>query len=73
MMTSNLHVLDWLALILAIVGALNWGSIGLFDFNFVNAVFGTGTALTRVIYTLVGLAGVYLVFAAPSWGRSRSS
>ncbi len=72
-MTSNLTVLDWVSLILVIVGALAWGAIGLFDFNIVAAIFGIGTTITRVIYTLVGLAGLYLIFAAPNWVRQRGS
>lgn len=72
-MTSNLTVLDWIALILVIIGALNWGAIGLFDFNFVAAIFGVATTITRVIYTLVGLGGLYLIFAAPNWVRQRAS
>lgn len=46
------------ALVLAIIGALNWGLIGLFGFNLVTALFGLG-ALTRLVYLVVGLAGVY--------------
>jgi hypothetical protein len=46
-----------IALIVAIIGALNWGLIGLFDYNLVEAIFGTGTA-TDVVYIIVGVAGV---------------
>ncbi|HLO11665.1 MAG TPA: DUF378 domain-containing protein [Pseudoneobacillus sp.] len=47
-----------IALILTIIGAINWGLIGFFDFNLVAAIFGTDTALSRIIYGLVGLAGL---------------
>ena len=70
-MTTTLNIVDWIAIILVFVGALNWGSIGVFDFNFVAALFGLMTTLTRIIYILVGLAGIYLIFAAPSWVRHR--
>lgn len=70
---TNLNVLDWVALILVIVGALNWGAIGLFDFNFVAAIFGVMSTITRVIYILVGLSGLYLIFAAPNWARQKGS
>lgn len=52
--------MDTLSLILIIIGALNWGLIGLFQFDFVAALFGgmAGT-VSRVIYTLVGLAGIW--------------
>lgn len=47
-----------LALILTIIGAINWGLIGFFDFNLVASIFGADTALSRIIYSLVGLAGL---------------
>ena len=43
---------------LTIVGALNWGLVGLFSFNLVEAIFGVDTLLTNVVYTFVGLAGI---------------
>ncbi|MBR6739447.1 MAG: DUF378 domain-containing protein [Clostridia bacterium] len=52
---------DRLALILVIVGALNWGSVGIFDFNFVDAIFKAGSVLSRVIYTIVGVAGLWSI------------
>jgi uncharacterized protein len=56
--------LDWLSIILTVVGALNWGLIGLFNFNLVETLFGTGSLLTRIVYILVGLAGLYLIYTA---------
>lgn len=53
-------VLSWITSILVIVGALNWGLVGFFDFNLVEAIFGVG-ALSRVIYAVVGLAGLYAI------------
>lgn len=52
------------ALALVIIGAINWGLVGLFDFNLVAALFGDDSALTNLIYILVGLSGLYLAFAA---------
>lgn len=52
-----MNVLRVSALPLAIVGALNWGLVGLFNFNLVSAIFGEGSALSRIIYALVGIAG----------------
>ncbi len=50
------------ALILVIIGALNWGSISLFQFDFVAALFGgQSMLLSRVVYGLVGLAGLYCI------------
>src|SRR4051812_35825091 len=63
--TGRPTALDWVALVLMVVGGLNWGLVGLFQFDLVAAVFGTMTAAARTVYTLVGLAAVYgLVIAA---------
>ncbi len=62
----------WVAIVLAVIGAVNWGLVGLFDFNVVSAIFGPMSTLSRIIYVLVGLAGLYLVFAAATLeSRSR--
>ena len=45
-------------LVLTIVGALNWGLIGLLDFNLVSTIFGSGTMLEKLVYILVGIAGI---------------
>jgi len=55
-------MLDRIALILAIIGGLNWGSIGLFRFDIVAWIFGGQTALvSRIIYTIVGLAALWCI------------
>lgn len=55
-------ILDKIALILAIIGGLNWGSIGLFRFDLVAALFGGQTSMvSRIIYTLVGLAALWCI------------
>lgn len=54
-----MKALNMVALILIIVGGLNWGLVGAFEFNLVDAIFGEGSALARVVYGLVGLAAVY--------------
>ena len=61
---SSLTALTWVAIILSAIGAFNWGLVGLFGFNLVAAIFGATSALTRIIYVLVGLAGIYLVAVA---------
>lgn len=50
-----------LALTLAIIGALNWGLIGLFNFNLVSWLFGDFSLLSRIVYILVGVSGLYLI------------
>ena len=54
------NVVDWIALVLAIVGSINWG-LTAFDFNVVELVFGSFPALVNIVYYLVGLAGLYLI------------
>ena len=52
--------MDTLALILVIIGALNWGLVGLFSFDVIAAIFGRSTAVvSRIIYTIIGLAGLW--------------
>jgi len=52
--------LDWTALSLVIIGAINWGLIGLFRFDLIATLFGgMESAISRVIYVIVGLAGLY--------------
>lgn len=70
--SEKLNVFDWIALILVIVGALNWASVGLFDYDFVATVFGAMTSVTRTIYVLVGLSGLYLAFVSPALCRRRT-
>lgn len=52
--------LDWIAFLLIIIGGLNWGLIGLFDYDLVATIFGTMSSVTRTIYSLVGLGAIYL-------------
>ena len=56
-----MKVLNTIVLVLIIVGALNWGLIALFNFDLVAWLFGTMTMLTRIVYGLVGLAGLWAV------------
>lgn len=55
-------MLDKIALLLTIIGALNWGSIGIFQFDIVAWIFGGQDAIiSRIIYTLVALAGIWCI------------
>lgn len=60
----RLNALDYIAIVLLVIGGLNWGLVGLFGFNLVSAIFGAGTLLTRAIYVLVGLSAVYTAVEA---------
>ena len=56
-----MSTLDWVAWTLVVVGALNWGLVGLTGLNLVETIFGT-TPLTNFVYILVGLGGVYMLW-----------
>lgn len=61
---KNLNAFDWTSLVLVVIGALNWGLVGIFKFDLVAALFGDMSALSRIVYALVGLAAVYLAIIA---------
>ena len=54
-------MLDYTALTIAIIGAVNWGLIGFFNFNLVSSLFGGISWISRIINALVGLCGLYLI------------
>ena len=62
LLAENRNVLDWIALVLVIVGGLNWGLVGLFKFNLVSAIFGAVPFLMNLVYVLVGLSALYLIY-----------
>jgi uncharacterized membrane protein YuzA (DUF378 family) len=51
---------DLIAMILVLIGGLNWGLVGLADFDLVATLFGAGSTLSKIVYILVGLSAVYL-------------
>ena len=53
-----MHTLYKVALVIATIGCLNWGLVGIFDFNLVEYLFGDGTLLTRIVYILVLISGL---------------
>lgn len=58
-----MKTLDVLAIVLLIVGGLNWGLVGLLEFDLVAAIFGPMSALARIVYTVVGIAALYRLVA----------
>jgi uncharacterized membrane protein YuzA (DUF378 family) len=64
--------IDWVAYVLVLIGALNWGLVGAFKFNLVEKIFGDMTVLARIIYVLVGLAALYLVVTVGKLAKSDS-
>jgi uncharacterized membrane protein YuzA (DUF378 family) len=67
---SKLNTLDWIAVVLLAIGGLNWGLVGIFKWDLVAAIFGDMTALTRVIYTLVGISAIYILAISGKLGKS---
>ncbi|MBQ1394272.1 MAG: DUF378 domain-containing protein [Lachnospiraceae bacterium] len=65
-----MKVLDYIILILVIIGALNWGLIGFFRFDLIRVLFGNMSGLSRIIYALVGISGIY---ALSYFGRIRNA
>jgi uncharacterized protein len=63
-MDRRLTTLDWIALILVIIGGLNWLLVGLFSFDLVAAIFGELSLISRIVYILVGLAAIYTIYLA---------
>ena len=63
------NAVDWIAMILLIVGGLNWGLVGIADFDLVAALFGEGSGLSRLVYILVGLAALFCLYTATKMGR----
>jgi uncharacterized membrane protein YuzA (DUF378 family) len=57
---QNLKVTDWVPLVLVLIGALNWGLVGILNFDLVKAIFGEMTIMSRIIYSLVGIAAIYV-------------
>ena len=59
-----MKLLKKIALILVIIGGLNWGLIGLLDFDLVSTIFGVMSAISRIVYVLVGLSAAYLAIVS---------
>ncbi len=67
----KLSSVDWIAAILLIVGGLNWGLVGLFEFDLVKEVLGGGevNALARIVYVLVALSAAYIALMLPKFRK----
>ena len=58
-----IRILYWVSLVLVVIGGLNWGLVGIAKFDLVATIFGAMTVLSRIVYTLVGLAAVCIVIS----------
>jgi len=66
---NKLNSFDWLALILVIIGGINWGIYGIWGYDLVAVIFGSIAIIAKIIYILVGISAVYLAIASSSIGR----
>lgn len=57
---NKLNAFDWIALVLVIVGGLNWGLVGAFGFDLVATIFGVMSLLSKIVYVLVGISAIYI-------------
>ena len=56
--------IDWIALVLVIIGGLNWGFVGFFNWNLVAAIFGDMSGLSRTVYSLIGISALWMIYYA---------
>ena len=69
---GHLTALDWAAMLLMIVGGVNWGLVGAFDFNLVATLFGNQTPLSRLVYAVVGIASLYGIYILSKMAARKS-
>ena len=65
---KKMGTLGWIAFVLVVIGALNWGLVGFFQYDLVKAIFGDMTTITRIVNDLVGVAGLGLIIGAMMGG-----
>ncbi len=56
-----MKALDYIVLVLIIIGAVNWGLVGFFEFDLVRVIFGNMSILSRIIYAVIGICGLYAI------------
>lgn len=66
---KKLNVLEWIFLVLLIVGGINWGLVGFFQFDLVAKIFGDMSMISRIIYGLVGISALYIAVISASLGK----
>ncbi len=54
-----MKTLKWIAMLLMVIGSINWGLVGVFNFNVVDAIFGMGSVISTIIYILIGISGLW--------------
>ena len=66
---NGMTAVDWISMTLLIIGGVNWGMIGLLNFDLVATLFGEMTTVSRLVYVLVGLSALYSIYTASKMGR----
>ena len=68
-----MNVLDWIAAVLVIIGGLNWGLVGLFDFDVIATIFGAMSIVSRIIYVVVGVGALYMIATVSKCSKGSST
>jgi uncharacterized membrane protein YuzA (DUF378 family) len=68
---TKMKAAEWIPLALLIIGGINWGLVGLLDIDLVALLFGDGSALSRLIYTLVGISALYSIYLGSRMSGNR--
>jgi uncharacterized membrane protein YuzA (DUF378 family) len=64
--TKDMNVLDWLFLVMLVIGGLNWGFIGFFNYNLIEALFSNINLPPDIVYDLVGISAIYAIWLTSS-------
>lgn len=67
---NKLNAIDWIAIILLAIGGLNWGLVGIFNFDLVATIFGDMSVLSRIVYAVVGICAIYVLAISAKLGKS---
>lgn len=67
---NKLNAIDWIAIILLVVGGLNWGLVGIFNFDLVATIFGDMSVLSRIVYAVVGICAIYVLAISAKLGKN---
>jgi uncharacterized membrane protein YuzA (DUF378 family) len=65
---KKMGTVGWIAMVLVLIGALNWGLVGFFSWDLVAAIFGEASTVARIVYALVGVAALYMIIAMAMGG-----
>ncbi len=69
----KMNIIDWIAWILLVIGGLNWGLYGAFEFDLVATIFGELSVLSKIVYILVGVSALYVLLTIGSKTKSKDS